>query len=225
MITIIAEIGINHCGDMALAKRLIELAQVNGADLIKSQLYDTDKLHKPDFKWYQECKQAELTFKQAKELFQYGKRLGIEVFFSVADVERVEWCEKIGVKRYKIAYGKRLDEELIEAVALTGKPVIISTDLDFFWKWDLERVTLLYCISHYPTELNELKFGEHTVWEGFSDHTIGLDAAEIALARGTRIIEKHFAISHNTGVDAPWSMTPDELRRLRRFADAVEEAL
>ncbi len=62
-------------------------------------------------------------------------------------------------------------------------------------------------------------------FQGFSDHVIGLGAAFMALARGASIIEKHFAIDHETGVDAAWSMTPPELKGLRHFADSCSEAL
>jgi len=63
------------------------------------------------------------------------------------------------------------------------------------------------------------------ILQGFSDHTIGLDAAKIALARGAHIIERHFAIDHQTGVDAEWSMTPSELKELKRFETIVKGAL
>ena len=87
---IIAEVGQNHCGDIELAKDLIELAKLGGADLVKFQLYD----HKVLYKDHPEIPQVDLTFNQAQLFFDYGKEVGIEVFFSVFDVERVEWCEK-----------------------------------------------------------------------------------------------------------------------------------
>ena len=100
---IVAEIGQNHCGDMNLARQLIRLAKENGADLCKFQLYDSKKL-------YGEYQPTELTFEQAKDLFEYGYLWDIEVFFSVFDVERVKWCKEIGAKRYKIACDKITDD-------------------------------------------------------------------------------------------------------------------
>ena len=234
-IEIIAEIGQNFCGDMTLAYSLIEQAKSNGANYAKFQLFDS-------FELYGEEKKTELNFPQAELLFVFGKTIGIEVFFSVFDIERVKWCEEIGVKRYKIA-ARNWDKSLWSAIEATRKPTIISVDNDNYDKWGWsEDWQSLYCISKYPAHLGDLRFDaglfegtgdgpDLSEWEypathnGFSDHTIGLDASKIAMSRGAKIIEKHFAIDHETGVDAEWSMTPDELKELRRFADSVEECL
>jgi len=214
---IIAEIGQNHLGKMILATELIQLAKQNGADLVKFQLYDTDSIYPPDSPFKQQAKEAELSFDQVLMLFNFGKAVGIEVFFSVFDVKRVEWCEEIGVKRYKIAYSQRNNLDLI-ALAISKGEVIISSDCNIM-------ANSLYCIPHYPTDINDIDFQMMTEYDGFSDHTIGLDAAKIALARGANIIEKHFAIDHFTGVDAPWSMTPRELAELKRFENICKEVL
>ncbi len=225
---IIAEIGQNFCGSMTLARTLIRLAKENGADLAKFQLYDHKKLYgnEPD---------VSLSFEDAKELFEYGKCVGIEVFFSVYDVERVKWCEEIGVKRYKVAYSLRDSEELANTIP-DGKTIYVSCEPSRDYHAFLGRgATELYCLPEYPARLKDLDFnGRNDSWdstntfdmlEGFSDHTIGLDAAKIALSRGAVIIEKHFAIDHTTGVDAEWSMTPDELKELKRFEGVVREVL
>ena len=87
----------------------------------------------------------------------------------------------------------------------------------------------LYCCGEYPTPLDNLLAGvkfEHL--QGFSDHTVGLDAAKIALARGAKIIEKHFALSHDSetdGPDAGWSMVPSELEELVRWQKVCKEVL
>jgi len=207
---IIAEISQNFC-NIREAEELIRLAKENGADLAKAQLFDSVEI-------YGEPTPAELSFNQARRLFDFGREIGIEVFFSVCDIERVKWCEEIGVKRYKISCGTR-DKQVLEAVRTTFKPVIISSNNDiFFWK----GASWLYCVSEYPAPIEHIKmpyfnFPLWNKWQGFSDHTIGLDASKIALARGAQIIEKHFCIDHKTGVDAEWSMTPDELKELKRF--------
>ena len=89
---IVAEIGQNWCGDHLLGLKLIDEAKWGGADLAKFQLYDSEKL-------YGEHQSTELTREMATAFFQYGQLQGIEVFFSVFDVERVKWCEEMGVKR------------------------------------------------------------------------------------------------------------------------------
>lgn len=206
---IISEVSQNF-SNLDEAKELVKLAKENGADLAKAQLFDSVKL-------YGKHTPAELDFDQAKALFEYGKEIGIEVFFSVFDVERVKWCEEIGVKRYKIAYSQRNNRDLFNVIPL-NKLVFISTD-------DTPYEYGLYCVPKYPAEISEIDFRMVDYIGGFSDHTIGLDAAKIAIARGASIIEKHFCFSHDKGIDAAWSMTPDELRELKRWESVVKQII
>lgn len=211
-VQIIAEIGQNWMGNFAFGLRLIHLAKENGADFAKFQLYDSKKL-------YGEYQKTEVSREIAEQFFKYGLDKGIEVFFSVFDLDRVRWCEEMGVKRYKIAYSQKDNRGLYEAIWKTGK---------YHNGWTSGRE--LYCIPHYPTKSEELKFESiiikgYPTFEGFSDHTVGLTAAKVAISRGARVIEKHFAIDHETGVDAPWSMTPPELKELRTFADEAVQCL
>jgi len=203
MTKIVCEIGQNHCGNMQIAEILIGVAKLFGAGMVKFQLYDTSAIYKPDSPFIGQAKEAELSFDNAKRLFDYGSKLGMEVFFSVFDTERIKWCESIGVKRYKIAYSQKDNRELLDAIAATGKPCIISG-------------TTLYCVPEYPAE--EVDFTHLEDFDGFSDHTVGLEAAKVAIDLGAKMIEKHFTIDHKTGVDAPWSMNPKELKELVRYA-------
>ena len=234
MAIIIAELGQNWVGNIELAKNLIRLAKENGADLLKMQLYDTDALYEPNTRLYKQAKEAELSFYQALMLFEYGARVGIEVFFSVFDVDRVKWCEEIGVNRYKIAARSISDRAIFSALKGVGKPVIASLPYGRCREDDLKWIcrpvlwTYLYCIPEYPAKpsmLEGIKFGKRESYQGFSDHTIGLDTAKIVLARGAEIIEKHFAVDHLTGVDAPWSMTPDELVEIKRWEGVCNQIL
>jgi sialic acid synthase SpsE len=213
---IIAEIGQNHCGNMELARLLIREAKEGGADLAKFQLYD----HKVLYGDNPNIPNVELSFDQARMLFDYGKEIGIEVFFSVFDIERVRWCEEIGVKRYKIAHSQKDNTALFGTIWVTGKPFIVSSDIPTIYN-------TLFCISRYPTELVDLRFGDISfdLFDGFSDHTIGLNAAKIAMARGAKIIEKHLAIDHKTGIDAGWSMIPSELQELKGWEKVVHKVL
>lgn len=234
---IVAECGVNHWGDMEIAKELIRQAKECDSDYVKFQLYDVDKVF-PDKKimargenWYEMVKPTQLTKEQAKMLFNYGEEIGIEVFFSVFDVERVGWCEEIGVKRYKTGFISRYDQSLIDAINKTNKPLYYSCDCDACFYWD--NMTLfwkpLYCIPKYPAILNDCNFESEDfdeMWHGFSDHTVGLEASMIAMSRGARIIEKHFCLTRERdGVDIPLSITPDELKQLVSFARKVEQAL
>ncbi len=218
---IVAEIGQNHMGSMELARQLIDSAQTNGADLVKFQLYDSQKL-------YGEYQYTELKKDQAFSLFDYGKTNGIKVFFSVFDTDRVKWCIEMGCKYYKIAHSQRTNHDVINAIP-RGAIMFISTDSVEFEGIIQPQDKIFYCIPRYPAEFKSINwdfpglvlFAGKRCFEGFSDHTIGLDAARVALTKGVEIIEKHFAIDHNTGVDAEWSMTPSELKELKRFEMAI----
>ena len=210
---IIAEIGQNHNGDMVMARKLITIAKELGAGLCKFQLYDHKELFGSRFP------NVALSFGQAKDLFDYGDEIGMEVFFSVFDVERVKWCGEIGVKRYKIAYSQKDNIELFKAVWTADKPFIVSSDVPTIF-------STLYCIPHYPAQVNEYMLDKLSAFDGVSDHTIGIDLAKIALARGAKIIEKHFTLDKKLlGPDHILSIEPDELAELVRFSKKCGEWL
>src|SRR5947209_171762 len=161
-VQIIAEIGQNHNGDMALAKELVYAAKENGADVAKFQFYDVDSIFSPDFRWYAAAKEAEVTKEQAFELASTCDQAGIEFMASVFDVARVGWCEEIGMKRYKVASRSVRNRGLLEAVGATGKEMIVSLGM-----WDgahfpqiptQARVSYLYCVAKYPTSFSDLDF-------------------------------------------------------------------
>ncbi len=202
-------------GDMELAKQLIKLALDYGGDLAKFQLFDSMKIYGDD-------KHCSPNFEQAKMLFDYGEQIGIEVFFSVFDVERVQWCEKIGVKRYKIAKNS-VDEKTVDAIIATNKPVISS-----YWSakvFNYNKRDFLYCVPFYPADIRMYDKVDYNFFSGISDHTVGLECAKRAIKQGARIVEKHFACDHKTGVDAEWSMTPSELAELVRWEKVCQEVL
>lgn len=230
---IIAEIGQNHNGDMELARRLIAEAKASGAGVAKFQVYSArDLFPKGGNEWFEYNCKTELSRTDVEMLARECQDQGIEFMASVFDVERISWLEAVGARRYKIASRSVRDRALIEAVAETGKPVIVSLgmwDGPSFPKLDVPGgVGYLYCVSKYPTELADLRFAEVDFdrYVGFSDHTIGVDAAMIALSRGARIIEKHFTLDkHMYGPDHSGSMTPSELAVLGRFRDNLVVAL
>ena len=229
---IIAEIGQNHNGDMELAKKLVVSAKENGADIAKFQLYDVDAIFPSTFEWYREAKEAELAKGQVVELATWCQEVGIEFMASVFDTERVEWCEEIGMKRYKIASRSIYDKKLIRAVAGTGKDMIVSLGMyrgRGFPRIEARgRVDFLYCVAKYPTSAEDLDFRriDFDKYSGFSDHTVGTEAALVAMARGARIIEKHFTLDKKMhGPDHAGSMEPQELRQIVDFSKKVERIL
>ena len=229
---IIAEIGQNHGGNMEVARRLIEQAKAGGADIAKFQLYDVDSIFKPDFEWYAETKRAQLSRNQAAAMAGYCEEVGIEFMASAFDVERLNWCETLQVKRHKIASRSVHDRALLSAAAATGKDLIVSLGM---WNGDAwpvvktkARVDFLYCVARYPALPSEVKLDsvDFTKFAGFSDHTMGIDAALVAIARGARIIEKHFTLDKNAhGPDHRCSMEPCELVELVKRARNFEAVL
>jgi len=232
-VIVIAEIGQNHNGDMLLAKQLIREAKAQGADIAKFQLYDVDSIFPSTFEWYREAKEAEITQEQAFDLANECAKVGIEFMASAFDLPRLEWCEEIGVSRDKIASRSAGDRELIEAVASTGKPVILSLGMREEEEWPgvptNATVDYLYCIAKYPTLFDDINFNNITFpdpYAGFSDHTIGIEAAVAAMARGARIIEKHFTLDKTMhGPDHSGSMNSLELGQIVHFARAFYQLL
>jgi sialic acid synthase SpsE len=230
---IIAEIGQNHNGDMALAKRLIAAAKAAGASVAKFQVYDACALFpKEGNQWFDYNCRTELSRTDVEMLAEECSRVGIEFMASVFDTERVHWMERIGMRRYKIASRSVTDRPLIEACAATGRRLLVSLGM---WRGEsfpvvqaAGGVDFLYCISKYPTPPADLKLAkvDFVRYAGFSDHTIGVEAAMAALARGARIIEKHFTLDKEMyGPDHAGSMTPVELARLCHFRDRLAEVL
>jgi len=225
---IIAECGINANGNIELAKQQIDLACACGADAVKFQVYDTDKLYNGNTtaKSYKDSQRGWFSYKNFRVLADYSP---IEWFAAPFDTEAVALLEDIGVKRYKIASRSVIDHELIKAIAKTNKPVIMSTGNHPIETvrsaMDLLRnneVTLMYCVTDYPTKVQDLNFARMTkmaeafkVPYGFSDHTTGIWASLEAVRLGARVIEKHFTISRNLeGCDQICSVEPQELKLL-----------
>lgn len=242
-ITIIAEIGINHNGDMDLACDMIWEAKGCGADVAKFQIYIPERvlsLDVPSIKKHWASIQAtELSFEDVCLLKTFCDEVGIEFFASVFHPDRVEWTEQIGMEWYKIASRSIYDKVLAEAVAATGKPIILSWGYyepskgypvlkDRIAAWD--RTKHLYCVSKYHTPLDDLDLGGYTFgkgrFDGFSDHTIGITASLMAMSLGATIIEKHFTLSTALpGHDQVCSIEPFELRLLCKMRNDVEEIL
>lgn len=246
-IVIIAEAGISHGGDMNIAKELILRAKEAGADTWKTQLYDVDTLF-PDKiimaqgrNWYEEVKKTQLSKEQTFQLAEWCKEAEIEFLASAYDTDRVLWLEEIGVKRHKIGCKLYYDElseweqeigETVLEMCWTGKPIIMSvpygevrpqlpTEAPCYYS---------YCIPEYPAPLNKFQFSKVNFdgheWDGLSDHSVGLEASMIAMARGAQIIEKHFCLRRdNSNPDMICSIEPYELKQLVEFAKRVEEVL
>ena len=223
---IVAEIGQNHNGDMALAEHLIRAAKRAGADVAKFQVYEARALFPPKSvnPWFDYNCKTELGKDDVFRLADLCASVGIEFMASVFDLERVEWLEEVGVKRYKIASRSVGDKELIAGVAATGKPMIVSLnegpDQDFPDIVSDGGVDFLYCVSKYPAPLTDLQLSrvDFSRFAGFSDHSEGIAAACASFVLGSRILEKHLTMDKAAfGPDHACSMTPQELEAIHQF--------
>jgi len=236
---IIAEIGGNHEGDFEYAKQLTRLAAESGADAVKFQVYTGDSLvnSKYDPVRNKHFKKFELSSAEYIELALLCKELDITFMASIWDIEAFNYMDKY-MPIYKIGSGDMTAYNLIKKMVQTGKPIILSTGLstysevenvvDFINSLDSTYITdkklsLLQCTSMYPipdedANLNVMmKYKENfKIPIGYSDHTEGMDAIEIAVAMGAEIIEIHFTDSREGKEfrDHKVSATKNEIQEL-----------
>jgi len=233
MITI-AEIGINHNGSINLAHELIRQAKFSGADIAKFQFYDPYKIFgpsgsHPDEKNLENALKVQFGFKEAKQVKKWCDEEKIEFLASVFDIERFEWMEKLEVDRYKIASRSVENKELCDKILATGKECFISLGM---WTkkqvpYQKKNAQYLYCVSKYPCNYEDIQLPssfDSSIYTGFSDHTLGIEAALVAVARGATVIEKHFTL--NKGLEGPdhiCSATPEELADLTHYSGLIEK--
>jgi len=213
----VAEIGSNWEGKIEKAFRLIQECKDAGANAIKFQMWRQKDLYpdNPEFRKY------ELTFDKAKRIGGYCDAEDIEFFCSVFYPEAVAFLEEWGVERYKIASRTFKHEdpytvETLEAVSKTYKPIIFSDG--FHQVIDIketERQSQLYCISEYPTSPDVIDWTEIMKYDGFSDHTLGIESAlKYCKLKPDGILEKHVKLEDSQGPDAFFSITTQELATL-----------
>ena len=157
---IIAEAGVNHNGSIDLAYKLIDVAVESGADAVKFQTYLTEKRVSKDSPIFDILKKCELPFEAFKELQSYSKKLNLDFFSTPFDSESVEYLESINIDLYKIASFDIGNMNLLEKVAKTNKPIIMSVGMsnideiqnayNCIKKYN-NRIALLHCVSSYPT--------------------------------------------------------------------------
>ncbi len=229
---LIAEVGINHNGDVEKAKRLIDAAASAGADAVKIQTYITEKRTKRDSPIFGILKQCEIPFEGQRELFAHAKRKGVLLFSTPFDGESVAFLEEMQVPCYKIASFDLVNGPLLKEVASKGRPVLLSRGMAEQKEIDAAVKTLqaaktpfalLHCISAYPVpSLSDLHLStvralaeRYGCPAGYSDHSPGIDASAIAVAAGADIIEKHFMLENDADApDKPVSLGPAEFTKM-----------
>tara|TARA_B100002019_G_scaffold178111_1_gene153767 strand:- start:2380 stop:3207 length:828 start_codon:yes stop_codon:yes gene_type:complete len=214
---VIAEIGINHNGDIDLAKELIDMAHTSGCDAVKFQkrnveeVYSTEELDKPrESPWGTTTREQkhgiEFNIVQYKELEEYADEKGLDFIVSCWDLDSLQEIEdNLNVKYHKVASALATDKDFLEALHYTGKPIILSTGMctdeqvDAALKILKNTEYVLACTSTYPTKeeevnlnyINTLKEKYPYLSVGFSNHYNGLAACIGATALGAECLEFH----------------------------------
>ena len=259
-VIIIAEAGVNHNGDIQLAKKLIDSAVDAGADYVKFQTFKADKLVSRDAKkasyqnknindgddsQYNMLKKLELSHENHLELMSYCSERKIEFFSTAFDVEGVNYLNDLGISFFKIPSGEITNYPYLKAVALCGKPVIMSTGMcseaeirdamNVLIAFGLkkEMISILHCNTEYPTPMKDVNLrammaiqNNFDVQVGYSDHTLGIEVPIAAVALGAKIIEKHFTLDRTLpGPDHVASLEPNELKEMVKAIRNIELAL
>ncbi|KRB57282.1 N-acetylneuraminate synthase [Flavobacterium sp. Root186] len=259
-VIIIAEAGVNHNGDINIAKKLIDAAVDAGVDYVKFQTFKADSLvsksakkaeyqsvniNDGDDSQYTMLKNLELSHENHLELMSYCREKNINFFSTAFDVEGINYLNKLGLNFFKIPSGEITNYPYLKAIALCGKPVILSTGmcseieikqaLDVLVKFGLkkEKISILHCNTEYPTPMEDvnlkamLTIGKNFgVPIGYSDHTLGIEVPIAAVAMGAKIIEKHFTLDKTLpGPDHVASLEPHELKEMVKGIRNIELAI
>ncbi|WOE69931.1 pseudaminic acid synthase [Hydrogenimonas thermophila] len=255
---IIAELSANHNGSLQNAINTIKAAKEVGANAIKLQTYTADTLtldcNKKDFiikggtLWdgktmYELYKKAYTPWEWHEELFDFARKIGIDIFSSPFDKSAIDFLEQFEPSAYKIASFEITDYELIRYAASKGRPMIISTGIatideiqdavDICKSEGNNDIVLLKCTSAYPAPLEDANlrtipnlaetFG---VVAGFSDHTLGITAPIAAVTLGAKVIEKHFILDKSIGgPDADFSLDKKEFAQMVKAVRDTEKLL
>ena len=224
MISVIAEIGINHDGDLRKAFKLIEAAKACGADIAKLQMHLPEEQMMPDTSTaayvngyiFDLLTKVSLSKNDFIKINRCCNDNEIEFMCTPFSIKAIDWLEEIGVSRYKVGSGELTKLDFFEYLAKKGKPVFFSTGmarfsqvkdtLDLLTK-SLDEIVMMQCTSLYPPNHNQIDlnvldrykelieaYPDNKIALGFSDHSLDNYACIGAVAKGVKFIEKHFTL-------------------------------
>jgi N-acetylneuraminate synthase len=239
---VVAEIGINHNGDIDLAKRLISVAVAAGCDAVKFQkrtvhvVYSPEELAKPrenpfgptngDLKYALEFEQEEY-----EEIDHFCRSVKMPWFASPWDEESVDFLEQFRPPAYKVASACLTDDHLLRQMRATGRPIILSTGMSTYAEIDhavqvlgKEDLILMHATSTYPANYDELNLraiptmrARYEVPVGYSGHETGIPSSVCAVALGACCVERHITLDRAMwGSDQAASLEPNGITRLVR---------
>lgn len=248
---VIAEAGVNHNGDLRLAKRLVDVACAAGADAVKFQSFRAEELATRDAPKarYQErtapgesqfamLKRLELTEPMHRTLIAYCRKKGILFLSTPFDPPSATLLHKHRVPAYKVPSGELTNLPLLRQIARYGRPIILSTGMSTLeevaaaartvYGEGNRQLVLLHCTSNYPARMEDCNLNairtlrrRFGVPVGYSDHTLGSTAAVAAVALGACVVEKHFTL--DTALPGPDHKASADPDGLRRYVAAIRE--
>lgn len=253
-VIIIAEAGVNHNGDINLAKKLIAAAAEAGADYVKFQSFKTEKLvskhaQKADYQkettgsdesQFEMIKKLELSEDDHSVLVNYCKEKGIGFLSSPFDVDGIGYLDSLGVDLFKVPSGELTNLPYLRELTKFDRPIVLSTGManlseisDALLILKDKDVTVLHCNTEYPTPMKDVNLNAMlTIREGmgvnvgYSDHTLGIEVPTAAVAMGAQVIEKHFTLDKTMeGPDHRASLDPNELKAMVTAIRNIEVAL
>ncbi len=249
---IVAEIGINHNGDLNLAKQMVDVGARYGVDAIKLQKRTPELCVPPEqqtqmretpwgyISYLDYRKKVEFGEKEYSEIDRYCRELDITWFASVWDVPAVEFMERYNPVCYKIPSASLTDHELLRRVRKTGKPIILSTGMSTLEQIKkatavvgLDNLLLTHTTSSYPCEPEELNLrtiqtlkDTFDVPVGYSGHEVGLIPSAVAVAMGACLIERHITLDRAMwGTDQAASVEPVGVEKLVKYIRVTERSL
>lgn len=256
-VRIIAEAGVNHNGSFELAKKMVDVAKEAGVDYVKFQTFRPEKLvsrfaEKAEYQkettgnnetQLEMLQKLTLSDENFIELKQYCDLMGIGFISTPFDLESIDFLETFNMDFWKIPSGEVTNLPYLEAIAKTGRKVIMSTgmcDIDeikaavaVLEKNGTKEIELLHCNTQYPTPFEDVNLramltikNELNRVVGYSDHTLGIEVSISAVALGAEIIEKHFTLDKTMeGPDHRASLNPQELKAMVTAIRNIEKAL
>ena len=241
---IIAEIGMNHNGDLELAKRMVRAAAKCGADAVKFQTFKTELLYARDFPDFEQRRKMELPYEWHHPLMSLSNDAGMEFISTPFDLDSAAFLDELGVPCFKVASCDLNNYPFLRRLAKKGKPLLVSTGFSTLAEIDQavatvrqtgnDELVLLHCVASYPAPaadcnlraIQTLRQAFGTV-VGLSDHTADPSVAPIAAtALGACVLEKHFTVDCELpGYDHLMSQDPAGMRLLVEQVRSATAAL
>lgn len=246
---VIAEAGVNHNGDVAVAREMIDAAVGMGADAVKFQTFRSEELvtrdaaqatyqqaNAPAESQYQMLKKLELSEDEFRELFVYCGEKGIMFLSTPFDLQSAVFLNELGVEIFKISSGDMTNIPFLKEVAGFGKPMILSTGMgtleevaeavDAIRSSGNDKLVLLHCTTDYPIRIEDANLNaintlrdEFGLCVGYSDHTEGTEVSLAAVAKGSCVIERHFTLDR--GMKGPDHKASLEPKEFTAMVDGI----